>query len=272
MDLAHFAIWIGVPEDAAKEMERYAPPQAETEQLLSLLEQDTQAFLDRLETLPHPEQAALYLFTRCALEQQEWWGEQKFPLTVYHDTMHDIAIWCHECRRRTGKWGLVEWGWIASSVKRSVYRLGRLQYQPGRLEEPLELFGREYDETTAVLWVHIPADGPLDPQDVRRSLQQAKDFFSQDQRTLIGCNSWLLSPALQALLPADSNILRFGALFDVCREDFSFRQAEERVFGEISDDVSGYPEHTSLQKNLKRFLLDGRKVGMGLGFLKPGIL
>ena len=36
------------------------------------------------------------------------------------------------------------------------------------------------------------------------------------------------------------------------------RQAEERVFGFLSDDTHAYPENTSLQRALKAYLLSGR--------------
>ena len=81
------------------------------------------------------------------------------------------------------------------------------------------------------------------------------------------CHSWLLSPALHRILPPSSNILNFQSFFRLYGEDFSYRQAEERVFGEISDRAESYPEHTSLQKSLKAFLLTGGRVGMGMGVI-----
>ena len=47
------------------------------------------------------------------------------------------------------------------------------------------------------------------------------------------------------------------------------RQAEERVFGEVSDKTEDYPERTSLQRALKAYLQKGNKVGMGCGFIEP---
>ena len=82
------------------------------------------------------------------------------------------------------------------------------------------------------------------------------------------CHSWLLAPELDDILPPGSNILYFKSLYDVYEEDFSFRQAEERVFGEIRDDIASYPERTGLQRSLKRYLLSGHRVSMGLGFVR----
>ena len=46
---------------------------------------------------------------------------------------------------------------------------------------------------------------------------------------------------------------------------YPFRQAEQRVFGEISDQKETYPERTSLQRALKKYVLDGNEPGMGQG-------
>lgn len=93
-------------------------------------------------------------------------------------------------------------------------------------------------------------------------------FFPPEQRRLMHCHSWLLSPEFDDILPPGSNILYFKSLYDVYEEDFSFRQAEERVFGEIRDDIASYPERTGLQRSLKRYLLSGHRVSMGLGFVR----
>lgn len=82
------------------------------------------------------------------------------------------------------------------------------------------------------------------------------------------CESWLLSPKLHNLLSKQSNILRFQDLFFVYNE-IPARQAEERVFGKVTDRIEEYPEDTSLQRALKAYLQKGNKVGMGCGFIEP---
>lgn len=79
------------------------------------------------------------------------------------------------------------------------------------------------------------------------------------------CHSWLLSPALRDLLSPASGILQFQRFFTIYSEDFSFPQAEQRVFGSVQADPQRYTERTSLQRALKKYLLAGNHVGMGMG-------
>ena len=80
------------------------------------------------------------------------------------------------------------------------------------------------------------------------------------------CRTWLLAPELIELLPSNSHILQFQSLFQIVRSyKDPFRQAEERVFGSILDDVSMYPEKTTLQRNLKQCLLQGGCSYKGVG-------
>ena len=77
------------------------------------------------------------------------------------------------------------------------------------------------------------------------------------------CESWLLSPVLKDLLPPDSRILRFQRVFDLTPGSGDEREAVlQWVFRLTPSQQQGVsldalPENTSLQKNLKRFLLSG---------------
>ena len=70
------------------------------------------------------------------------------------------------------------------------------------------------------------------------------------------CYSWLMATTLKSLLPPQSRILQFQAMFDIL-EERPRRQAEARVFGFLSDNPQNYPESTSLQRTLKAHLLAG---------------
>lgn len=59
---------------------------------------------------------------------------------------------------------------------------------------------------------------------------------------------------------------------DIYDEDFSHPQAEERVFGKVQADPQMYAEHTSLQYALKKYLLGGKRVGMGMGIAHRALI
>lgn len=269
MKLFDFARWLGFPDEGAAVMRDPTPSPQEAERLLRLFDTDEKAFFAALRAEARPERLALRLLTQYAMEQGPSWERAGISREVYRDTMSDLVIWYRECVRRKGEPGLIEWEWLALSLKRKLYRLGRLQYQPRRLTRQTETVLGTEPEGTGVLEIHIPAGDSLLPRDVEDSLRRAAAFFAPEERTLLHCHSWLLAPELKEILPEGSNILYFQSLFTVYEEDFSFRQAEERVFGEIRDAIAAYPETTSLQRNLKRYLMAGGRVSMGLGWICP---
>ena len=82
------------------------------------------------------------------------------------------------------------------------------------------------------------------------------------------CQSWLLSPALKNILSGNSNILSFQKLFDIVETDEESMAVLDWVFPGF-DKVSGkLPENTSLQRNMKKYLLEGKKIGWTKGILR----
>lgn len=184
---------------------------------------------------------------------------------IFQDNLRDIPIWVADYWDKHQTSGFAQWAWVANSMRLKVFRLGRLQFEPSEVVEPLPcgaLTG------SPCLDVHIPAGEPLDPDEVAASLAGAPEFFKAhfgSRYPLFYCHSWLLSPKLKTLLPPQSRILRFQDFFTVYFEDTE-RQAEERVFGAPADDPAVYPETTALQRTLKAALLSGETVGMGKAF------
>ena len=207
---------------------------------------------------------------QLALGTKEKYTALGIPEEVFYDSFQDIAIWTRTYYERTGNQGLGEWSWIQMSLDLKVFRLGRLQFEPNSLEKEIRVGERVYPKGTSVLHVHIPAEAPLDRNAVENSLGRAIPFFRQyfgKTYDLLHCHSWLLSPALKEFLPGNSRILQFQSLFQVYTTEDE-RQAEERVFGVICDDLTAYPEDTSLQRLMKAYLRAGNKVGVGLGVMQ----
>ena len=96
------------------------------------------------------------------------------------------------------------------------------------------------------------------------AFERAENFFQETFEAFV-CESWLVSPKLKELLGEDSNIIKFMGLFENYGIVYPFRQAEQRVFGVICEQKEEYPEHTSLQRALKKYVLDGKEPGMGQG-------
>ena len=83
----------------------------------------------------------------------------------------------------------------------------------------------------------------------------------------IVCESWLLAPALDKLLPADSRLRRFRAEFVPGPAEEDAEDVYQWLFrGEKR--LDRLPQTTSLQRAAKAWLEEGKKIGIGWGRLR----
>lgn len=170
------------------------------------------------------------------------------PETVYFDTISDICIWQEVHKRKTGEIGLSELYWVANCVKGDLYRFGRLQFEP--------------DKSTDIVHIHIPEDKSLDVNECINNINLANEFF--DRYSGFDCESWILSPNILSLLPKESNIRKFQALFDVQHIKYDFEQASERVLNE----AYSRGQKSSLYQKLKEYVKENGDPGIGYGVYK----
>lgn len=257
---------LGLSDAAMEALSGLRIPEDRAAGLKTAFEEDFSRFEAEIRREENPELLVLGLYLRWAEDTWDRYVTRGISREIFLDTFRDLAIWADAFERENGRPGLGEWGWCGRSVKMELFRLGRLQFQPDCLPEALEAEGERYEAGTPVLQVHIPAGEKLTPEAVAEALGRAKGFFGGAYELFI-CRSWLLSPALEALLPEQSNILQFKRRFTLWGTG-SKRQAEERVFGRLLDDPAGYPEDTALQRALKGHLLEGKRADMGFGFIR----
>lgn len=259
---------IRLPREARQEMIAYAIPQKEYRQWKQYFEENLKTFIEKWKVRTDPYRWALCFYLRLACETYDMYQEKHIEDQVFDQTFYDITIWCEECYKKHNVYGLEEVWWIAQSVQMKLFRLGRLQFEPVILEADI------YDGDTILesrgkeaLNVHIPAGEPLDYDACVDSFKRAEEFFSEKEQVYV-CDSWLLSSNLKDLLPEDSNIIRFQKLFHIWKVHYRFPQAEQRIFGEIKEEKSQYPEKTRLQKKAKRYLQTGKRIGIGVGVIE----
>lgn len=261
------------PADTAERLNLPAvSPEEDIKEWLALLRQDFKSFDEKMAALP-PEEAyplTLDVYTHEAAATLARYQEAGIPEEVFWDGAKTLQLWRDDCFSKYGIDGIKLRAWPNRFFKMEIFRLGRLEFEEGVLPSDVKVAHAVYKKGTPCLHVHIPAGEPLDLSAVHYSLAAAPAFYRKYKNKsydLFHCASWLLSPALIGLLAWDSNILRFQQNFTVYGEDFSSRQAEERVFGEVLEDFSEYPETTHLQKAMKQFLLDGGRLSMGFGII-----
>lgn len=267
MKIPAYAYDIALDPRTLSALEAYSMPNEQSAELKKLFYADFNAFVEQAKQLDDPDLGVLGL---CLI-----WGEDMLaryaglgiPREIAMDNVRDMQIWSDDYLAKYGRPGFCHWDWVAMSLKLEVIRLGRLQFQPTKLPKDVILNGEMLAAGTDILAVHIPAGEPLAPEAVRDSFLRAPGFFKKyfgSEYEVYHCHSWLLSPVLGELLKEGSAILRFQQNFFIYESDPS-RQAEERVFGIVSDDFPGYPENTSLQRSLKKHLLAGKTVPAGAG-------
>lgn len=186
---------------------------------------------------------------RAALQAQDGYRARTIPAAVYIATMRGFSRFVREYKVMHGAYGFDRWWWVGRQTACKLFRLGTL----------------EFEQTERGIAVHIPSDADLSPAAVDESLAQARRFFASDDP--FTCTSWLLSPALEKVLPPESNILRFQARFYIESVDETAESYKIWVYKNAALRPEEFPEETALQRNLKRYVLSGGKVGEARGTL-----
>ena len=194
-------------------------------------------------------------------EDGPWAG---IPQEIWLDTMKCFTRFVTEHHRSLGYDGFDRGFWTTRQIGARLFRIGQLEY------ELVEENGRR------AIGLHIPSDTHMDMALLDASVEEARAFlrtyFPDWAELPMECETWLLSPALVPMLPPDSNILRFQKAFDITSVDLEPMDVLEWVFRlteaqQETTPLESLPEDTTLQKNLKAFLLSGGKVGTAAGRL-----
>ena len=267
MEIQELMNKIRLPEEAQETVVRFLLEEEMYNEKKDLFYKDTRAFLREWKESENHLQWLLSFYLKLAFEVYEEYKRQGIAEKIFVDTFYDITIWCEECKRKYGVYGINEAGWIAFSIKMRLFRLGRIQFEPMTLQEDMTGKSEKLEAGTKVLNVHIPAGEKLDITECRKSFRQAEEFFGESYEAYV-CDSWLLAPALKEILPETSNIIQFQNLFEIVNIHHRFPQAEQRIFAEVREDKENYPEVTVLQKRAKEYILSGKDIGIGVGFFR----
>ncbi|MBE6707615.1 MAG: hypothetical protein E7578_00045 [Ruminococcaceae bacterium] len=263
-----FAEKIGLSAAAKEVVMNFSVSDEENDRLYELFLNDYDEFEKIVKEKEDPNRFALGLIGNWGVRSLSIWQEKGFPEDIAIATLYDLTIWSNRCFDRTGKVGLIEWRWFIVHITARIFRLGRLQFEPGVIRDEGIPYpdGTPIPVGTPILGVHIPRGDGFKPDSIRESFEEAKKFFpkyfGKEYDTYI-CTSWLLAPQLESMISETSSIAYFRSYFTVYGEHTGYSQAEEYVFLEKLEDKTKYPEDTSLRRNLKKFLLDGGEIGMG---------
>lgn len=176
--------------------------------------------------------------------------------TVFIQTMKFCTRFINEHKKVYGDFAFRWAWWFPRQLALQEFRIGELEFE-------------FVDAEDRQISIHIPSDANLNPQSVKQSFAEYRAFlhrFYPDWESVAwNCESWLLSPALKQLLPKTSNIILFQELFEVESVDYDSMAVLDWVYPGEKCEFADLSEQTSLQKKMKKFLLDGKKVGWAKG-------
>lgn len=199
------------------------------------------------------------------------YAEKGIPEEVLLATLTDILLWTDAWSEVKGETYLGELAWLAHSMKMRLFRLGSLEFMAGKSHGDCEALGLKKGDP--IMEVHIPSGADLSPKAVRASFDAAIAFFAkyypEYEFSHFTCHSWLLDPALDALLPKESNIIRFRDTFTPISADendaalrYVFRWNTNRR------NLRGAVASSSLAERMKKYALGGGILHEALGAIR----
>jgi len=190
---------------------------------------------------------------------------------LFYELMYDLCYKLYECKNLYGIWGTFVLQWFRNGYRLNRFKLGRLQYQIG--ECPVENYKGIVKKGEPIYYIHIPSSGPLEFDDVIKSLRDAYKFYSDkliDGKLVLFCESWLLYEPIFKDYNENSNIKRFYNLFDIVKNIDDVNNSDFwRVFNiEYSKEaIDKINADNSLKTVVLNHIKNGGTMGEGLGVL-----
>jgi len=157
----------------------------------------------------------LYYLYFCE-DTEKRYKDSGIPDDVLMDTLEDISRWLDIWSDLKGSMYLGELDWLSYHLKARLFKLGRLQFC---FANHYEIPQRGIKKGDSVIDTHIPAAGPLDAEECRKSFDFAREFFSKyfpDYKwEVFTCHSWLLGEDFAKMLGEDSNIVKFQRMYNI---------------------------------------------------------
>lgn len=178
---------------------------------------------------------------------------------VFFDTMKCFTRFVKEYQSYAHTDGFDRSFWCGRQLSMQLFRIQTLEFELIETKEQ------------RVVALHIPSNANLDHSTCLASIQAARVFlmchFPMYTDASFVCTSWILSPALQELLPNTSRILQFQSLFSIQSWDKEDNSVYQWVFHTMQPSIDHLAEDTYLQRAMKQHLKQGGRIGAGTGIL-----
>lgn len=265
--LTEFASAIALPKPALQEILKCELSVSEKQQLYDLFYHHRESFFAFLEEREDACSLSMALYLELFYERYIILETKDAEILL--NGAQDLTLWVTLNYHYFQAWGIMwgMWRFLDRIIDGRIVRLGCLEFEVKAVSETIdceEIYLLK--ERSMILNIHVPQQEHLELSKCEAALEKAVSYFHSIP-PIFYCDSWLMAPVLQELLPLNSRILQFQKLFTIIQTNGDNRLMEERIFDDILDDPNAYEETTSLQRNAKAHLLNGGKLGTGIGIL-----
>lgn len=178
---------------------------------------------------------------------------------IYFDTMKCYTRFIDETFKMTGKLYFDRDWWTTRQAGGHLFRIGDLEYEMKPMKGDMAIN------------LHIPSNADFSPHAVDQSLECARDFFAEHYPEIAGkkyyCHSWLLDGTLKEMLREETNIINFQKRFKIYDKGEANTEFIQWLYCTRSTNYETLPENTSLQRNVKRYLISGGEIRNSYGRL-----
>ncbi len=190
---------------------------------------------------------------------------------IFCDTMGAFTRFLSEHKAQHGYYKFDREFWAYHQINMSIFRIGELEFELTKCVGDVVIDGEKIASVgDDIVAVHIPSDAKLSIDNCNSAYANARAFlckyYPKYKNAYFTCNSWLLSPQLKQLLPQSSNILNFTRSFTIYATETD-EQYKTWVFGRPDIEAKDFAEDTSLQRAIKKHVLNGGKIGRGRGVI-----
>lgn len=184
---------------------------------------------------------------------------RKIPDDIFAATMKFCTRFLYEYYNIFHTWKFTWAWWFPRQISLNEYRIEALEYE-------------FIDKDNREIAIHIPSDADLRKESVASSIKAFNIFrnkyYPEWKDISMTCETWMLMPELKELLGDDSNIVLFQNLFETDYIDYEATWYMDWIFPGVNKIDGELPDGTALQRNLKKYLLEGRKFGIAKCHLK----
>lgn len=177
---------------------------------------------------------------------------------IFIETMKFCTRFLNEYYTQSGTYKYIWAWWFPRQMSVLEFRIGVLEYE-------------FIDGTEKEIAVHIPSDADMCEESIKESLLRFQEFrnkfFPEWEKVKLTCDSWMIMPELETFLGENSKIVKFQKLFTIDNIDREAIWYMGWIFPGYETIDDKLPERTTLQRELKNYLLNGNKFGIAKGHM-----